>query len=339
MRNLVVALSAVALLATGTYPVSAADPPRQSPDTYREMVSSRESAELGRPGGARSYTAAEACLDAPRGDTMNMSTGSIESYPKADITRFCGTYGDMIRLAITPAEASNPNTDPNWVHGLTGTLSTIDLNGDGEGDYMVFYSQPESSGLVVDVTDPDLNIVCQGTPGYDGTSFTASFPPSCIGSPTSLRVDSFLMYDSRWDDPDAPLYADATSHVSVAKEAQPQPEPEPQPDPEPQPVVSSPATREKGRLAGEDRFQTAARISRHAFPQGAAEVYLARADSFPDALAGGALTEGPVLLVPGCAAIPQVVKDEIRRLDPSKVIALGGASAVCEAVLDEALRS
>lgn len=42
-----------------------------------------------------------------------------------------------------------------------------------------------------------------------------------------------------------------------------------------------------GRVHGSDRYATSAAISRHAFPQGADVVYLARGDEFADALAGG----------------------------------------------------
>jgi hypothetical protein len=46
-------------------------------------------------------------------------------------------------------------------------------------------------------------------------------------------------------------------------------------------------------LAGETRYNTAVAISAAAFPQGAAVVYLARGDAFPEALAAGALKDGP----------------------------------------------
>lgn len=77
-------------------------------------------------------------------------------------------------------------------------------------------------------------------------------------------------------------------------------------------------------------------ISRAEFPRGAEEVYLARADDFPDALAGGTLTRGPILLVPGCGALPQVLAREIDRLDPARVLALGGPAAICDALLQQA---
>lgn len=90
------------------------------------------------------------------------------------------------------------------------------------------------------------------------------------------------------------------------------------------------------RLAGADRIGTAVAISQHAYPQAFASggsVYLARMDVFADAVAAGTLTDGPVLLVPSCGPVPQVVKDEVARLAPARVVALGGTGAVCDEVL------
>lgn len=86
-----------------------------------------------------------------------------------------------------------------------------------------------------------------------------------------------------------------------------------------------------GRLAGPDRWATAVAISRAAYPDGAPVAYLARgADPLVDALAGGALTDGPVLLVPGCGGVPAAVLHEVERLDPDRVVALGGPAAICD---------
>lgn len=95
--------------------------------------------------------------------------------------------------------------------------------------------------------------------------------------------------------------------------------------------------RKQGRLAGTDRYATAVAISEVAFPQGAAMVFLARGDAFADAVAGGGLTAGPVILVPNCGALPDSVANEIDRLDVDTVMALGGAEAVCDDVLTGAM--
>jgi putative cell wall-binding protein len=88
------------------------------------------------------------------------------------------------------------------------------------------------------------------------------------------------------------------------------------------------------RIAGADRYATAVEISKAAFPAGASVAYLATGMEFADALAGGpaaALAGGPVLLShPG--SLPPVTRDELARLDPDKIVILGGGGAVAAAV-------
>lgn len=101
-------------------------------------------------------------------------------------------------------------------------------------------------------------------------------------------------------------------------------------------ALAAAGERDLGRIAGASRFETAVAISQEAFPNGAASVYLARADAFADALAGASLTDrGPILLVPQCGTVPDVVKQEVNRLQPLEVKALGGPGAVCDAVLNQ----
>lgn len=90
------------------------------------------------------------------------------------------------------------------------------------------------------------------------------------------------------------------------------------------------------RVSGASRFDTAVAIALRAFPDEAATVYLARADVLDDAVVAGTLTDGPVLLVPSCGELPDVVIEAIARLDPMTVTALGGHAAVCDQLLDDA---
>ena len=92
------------------------------------------------------------------------------------------------------------------------------------------------------------------------------------------------------------------------------------------------------RISGADRYATSAEISAHQFPDPASvsSVYVARGDLYADALAAGALMDGPVLLVPRCDGVPASVAAEIARLDPAEVVALGGTSAVCTSTLQAA---
>lgn len=93
------------------------------------------------------------------------------------------------------------------------------------------------------------------------------------------------------------------------------------------------------RLAGPDRFGTAAEISKNLFPEGktSAKVYLANGMTLVDALVGGTMTDGaPILLTNGSGTLPAATLNEIKRLKPSEVVALGGESAVLPAELSAA---
>jgi len=84
------------------------------------------------------------------------------------------------------------------------------------------------------------------------------------------------------------------------------------------------------RLAGGDRYATAAAISRSHFGGGAATVFIATGASFPDALAGSpaaARANGPILLT-SRSELPAATTTELLRLRPSKIIVLGGSSVV-----------
>lgn len=84
------------------------------------------------------------------------------------------------------------------------------------------------------------------------------------------------------------------------------------------------------RRSGRDRFGTAAALGLAAFPQGAEAVVLARADDFPDALAGSfvaGLLEAPVLLV-GRHEVPAATAAALDALGPSLVVLLGGPGAI-----------
>lgn len=88
------------------------------------------------------------------------------------------------------------------------------------------------------------------------------------------------------------------------------------------------------RLAGADRFATAAAVSAATFSPGVADVYIATGMAFPDALTGaalGAFNGGPVLLTTG-ADLPQVTRDELTRLKPARIVIVGGTSVVSDAV-------
>ena len=94
------------------------------------------------------------------------------------------------------------------------------------------------------------------------------------------------------------------------------------------------------RWHGADRFATAVRISRETFPDGAPVVHVATGMEFADALAAvpaAVAAGGPVLLVTS-DRVPDVVVDELRRLQPDRVVVLGGSRAVGQPVVERLRR-
>ena len=88
------------------------------------------------------------------------------------------------------------------------------------------------------------------------------------------------------------------------------------------------------RLAGSDRYATAAAVSAGTFNPGVPVAYLATGGDFPDALAaaGAAGGRGPVLLT-STSALPSASATELARLRPARVIVAGGPDAVGESVV------
>jgi peptidoglycan-N-acetylglucosamine deacetylase len=91
------------------------------------------------------------------------------------------------------------------------------------------------------------------------------------------------------------------------------------------------------RIPGADRYATAAALSRHAFPSGAVTAYVATGGSFPDALSGGAAAavQGAPMLLTRATALPDQTRAELERLNPTRIMVLGGTGAVSAAVADQ----
>lgn len=98
------------------------------------------------------------------------------------------------------------------------------------------------------------------------------------------------------------------------------------------PVVSGPTvgpetTRRTERVAGADRYATAAAFSAATFAPGVPVVYVAAGDAFPDALAAAPAAGsagGPVLLVDRFG-VPTPTANELRRLAPQRIVVVGAA--------------
>lgn len=94
------------------------------------------------------------------------------------------------------------------------------------------------------------------------------------------------------------------------------------------------------RIGGADRYDVAAAVSQLNFPAGVGVAYIASGTEFPDALAGAAAAAsqgGPVLLS-SPAGLTAKSKIELKRLNPKRIVVLGGTGAV-PATVETQLRS
>ncbi|HEX5590226.1 MAG TPA: cell wall-binding repeat-containing protein, partial [Candidatus Limnocylindrales bacterium] len=89
------------------------------------------------------------------------------------------------------------------------------------------------------------------------------------------------------------------------------------------------------RVAGPDRYATAAAVVADAFQPGVEVAYVATGTAFPDALAAAAAagaSGAPVLLVTP-TAVPAATAAQLARLQPARIVVVGGPSAVSASVL------
>lgn len=83
------------------------------------------------------------------------------------------------------------------------------------------------------------------------------------------------------------------------------------------------------RVAGPDHTATSLALSVRGFPAGADVAYLASEESLAVVPTAGSLRGGPILVVPACGDAPASVVAEVNRLDPERVIGLGGEAELC----------
>jgi putative cell wall-binding protein len=88
------------------------------------------------------------------------------------------------------------------------------------------------------------------------------------------------------------------------------------------------------RIAGADRYATAAAISAKHFPANQDLVYVASGENFPDALSASAAAGwlGAPLLITSSKTLPATIVTELKRLKPARIVIVGGAASVSAAV-------
>ncbi|WP_278971993.1 cell wall-binding repeat-containing protein [Mobiluncus mulieris] len=96
----------------------------------------------------------------------------------------------------------------------------------------------------------------------------------------------------------------------------------------PDQVVSAITGLPTNRVAGSDRYETAALIAKQAWPGGVKKVYLARGDQPADALAASNLKDGPLLLAYPDKQAPVTVLNLLKEWKTSTLVLLGGEKAL-----------
>ncbi|MDH6182559.1 2',3'-cyclic-nucleotide 2'-phosphodiesterase (5'-nucleotidase family)/putative cell wall-binding protein [Microbacteriaceae bacterium SG_E_30_P1] len=94
---------------------------------------------------------------------------------------------------------------------------------------------------------------------------------------------------------------------------------------------------EPERIGGANRYEVGVNISQASYPETAPVVYVANGENYPDALSAGpaaAFEGGPLLLVRPNEA-PDAVLAEIERLQPSKIVVVGGTLSVTEGTFND----
>ena len=96
-------------------------------------------------------------------------------------------------------------------------------------------------------------------------------------------------------------------------------------------------TADTRRISGPSRYETAVAVTQDRFPNGNDRLLLVNANTQVDALPAATGFSGvPLLYVPATGDIPTAVLDEIARLNPREIIALGGTAAVGDDILARA---
>jgi len=91
------------------------------------------------------------------------------------------------------------------------------------------------------------------------------------------------------------------------------------------------------RLAGSDRYATAAAVSAATFDRAVSVAYVATGGNYPDALAAiplAAKTDSPLLLAHP-SSVPGATATELRRLNPGRIVVLGGPAVLSDAVMSQ----
>ncbi len=271
--------------------------------------------------------AESACMADPTGDVNGQQPGVDTN--RADIVAACVDHSaEHVVLTLRTAAPVDPATFWDGSRGALGFA--IDTDGDGLEDYNVNLAAFDDGPLTFRVFQ-ETTLLCEGEGGFDQTTYRAALPRDCLGDPDEVSVAAYLRYGTG-PDQDGQELTDQVPPFDADGDGVPDYIGPLSTDPDPETAVT--------RLQGPSRVETALAVSQSSYPDGGASVaLLARADAFPDALAGAPLAvaaDGPILLTQ-----PDGLRDDVREelervLAPgATVYLLGGETALSEQVAED----
>ncbi len=234
--------------------------------------------------------------------TVNGSTTSATVAGLANGTSYTFTVKATNAVGAGPASAPSNAVVPTAAQTAPGAPTGV-LAVAGHGDASVSWTAPGDGG------SPITGYTVTASPG--GASATVN------GSTTSATVAGLANGTSYT------FTVKATNAVGTGPASAPS-----------NAVVPTSTSASVDRWGGANRYQTSALISAKSFPAGVGVAYVASGVQFPDALSAApvaGMTKGPVLLA-GTNALDRSVTTELKRLRPAKIVVVGSAGAVSDAV-------
>lgn len=248
-------------------------------------------------------SAAPACATDLTGDAGGINSEPVTSRTvRADVLEVCVDADDSgFTFSLATAQPVDPGTDPGWT-SPSGAVIHFQVDDDGDGGYDETFFYRAAGGRIS--VDRATSGECTATGRYEGGRYVAVVDRSCLADPASLRVAAYVNY------PEDPRTAGGTTWYDFTELSAP---------------LATGYDLLVRRLAGADRWQTAAAIARATYP-GGADPLVARGDDFPDALTSVNLG-GPVLLTP-FADLPPATAALLREWRPTTVGVLGSTAVV-----------
>ena len=253
--------------------------------------------------------------------------------------------GEVQTLTLAPGKASEPFTTTLASTGAasgrqalkitdprTGQLYYVDYRGGGGWDAGSLYETGHLSGVGV---KPGVRVL---TTRPDGSSVALLTPDAVSRDGHKLYLTAGENLSTRSGGMTVQVLSIAGGVANVAVTLNSAAAPAAPAPAAPAPAVPAPAVPAGAaavtRLAGPDRFATSAAISRASFNPGVKKVYISSGMNFPDALSAApvaGMQDAPVLLVT-TSSIPADIRTELDRLNPERIVIVGGTNSVSDNV-------